>query len=96
MDDQTALPLTYDEALTVETLHYTGNGPCRVDVGPRGGRTEKVVHVRRNGRTQIWKTRPGQFRLPVKYGIRARGQFSITQHEAAAYHPAQRCPAHLY
>lgn len=27
--------------------------------------------VRRNGRTQLWKTRPGDFRIPVKAGLRA-------------------------
>lgn len=29
--------------------------------------------LRRNGRTQTWKTRPGEFRIPVKAGLRATG-----------------------
>lgn len=33
-----------------------------------GGKTP--IHVRRNGRTATWKTRPGHFRIPVKYGLR--------------------------
>lgn len=32
---------------------------------------------RRNGRTQTWKTRPGEFRIPVKIGFRGHG--AITQ-----------------
>ena len=30
---------------------------------------KKHIRVRRNGRTTTWKTRPGQFRIPVKYGF---------------------------
>lgn len=26
--------------------------------------------VRRNGRTQTWKTRPGHYRIPLKMGLR--------------------------
>jgi hypothetical protein len=36
--------------------------------------------VRRNGKTQVWKTRPGEFRLPVKYGL--RDTFQITNKNA--------------
>ncbi len=28
---------------------------------------------RRNGATKLWKTRPGEFRIPVKAGFRATG-----------------------
>jgi hypothetical protein len=31
------------------------------------GRT--AIGVRRNGATKTWKTRPGEFRIPVKYGM---------------------------
>jgi hypothetical protein len=31
---------------------------------------------RRNGRTQLWKTRPDDFRIPVKTGFRACGQIT--------------------
>lgn len=33
----------------------------------RDGRT--AIGVRRNGATKTWKTRPGEFRIPVKYGM---------------------------
>lgn len=29
------------------------------------------LRVRRNGKTQTWKTRPDEFRVPVKYGLYA-------------------------
>ena len=33
---------------------------------------------RRNGKTQTWKTRPSEFRIPIKYGFKEYGQ--VTQH----------------
>ena len=27
------------------------------------------LKVRRNGKTQTWKTRPNEFKVPVKYGL---------------------------
>lgn len=29
--------------------------------------------VRRNGKTKTWKTRPGEFRIPIKVGFRGTG-----------------------
>lgn len=31
---------------------------------------ESCQRWRRNGKTKIWKTRPNDFRMPIKYGIR--------------------------
>ena len=41
-------------------------------------RNGNLWSVRRNGKTQTWKTRPGEFRIPVKYGFRGYG--ALTQH----------------
>jgi hypothetical protein len=30
--------------------------------------------LRRNGKTQFWKTRPNEFSIPVKAGLRATGR----------------------
>lgn len=27
------------------------------------------LRVRRSGKTQLWKTRPNEFKIPVKYGL---------------------------
>lgn len=32
--------------------------------------------LRRNGRTQTWKTRPGHFRIPVKAGLKSYGEIT--------------------
>lgn len=29
--------------------------------------------IRRNGRTQTWKTRPNDFRIPIKFGFKGTG-----------------------
>lgn len=39
------------------------------------------IEVRRNGATKTWKTRPGEFRIPVKYGLYE--YFYITDKDAA-------------
>ena len=31
---------------------------------------------RRNGRTQLWKTRPNEFRIPFKVGLKECGQLT--------------------
>ncbi len=38
------------------------------------------IEVRRNGKTKTWKTRPGEFQIPVKYGMYE--YFYITQRNA--------------
>lgn len=35
---------------------------------------------RRNGKTQTWKTRPDDYRIPVKAGLRAYGNVTPTNH----------------
>ena len=37
----------------------------------------KLWSVRRNGATKLWKTRPDEFRIPIKIGFRDYGQ--VTQ-----------------
>lgn len=52
-------------------------GKLEIDMGR--GRWWKV---RRNGKTQEWKTRPDDYRIPVKAGLRHTGQLtpSTAQH----------------
>jgi hypothetical protein len=50
----------------------------------------KIYEWRRNGATQTWKTRPDDFRLPVKYGIRSYD--AITPGNAHMFHRADACP----
>lgn len=52
--------------------------------------TEDVFHDkdhrrwRRNGATKLWKTRPNDFRVPVKFGLYAYGY--VDQSNASRFH----------
>lgn len=42
--------------------------------------------VRRNGKTQLWKTRPFDFSVPVKAGLRATDRYThldLASHDSA-------------
>ena len=53
--------------------------------------TEKrVERWRTNGAVKLWKTRPSEFRLPVKFGL--RGYSYITDLNADDFHLASECP----
>lgn len=82
--------ITKQQAETADVFHY---GTCRVSEGPRGGLTTEIVRWRRNGATQTWRTRPGEFRVPVKFGMRDYG--SIDQRNAGDFHTEADCPVHL-
>lgn len=70
--------ITRQQALTVNQFHE--------DHEPAG----KICQWRRNGTTQTWKTRPDEFRIPVKYGLRSYDQ--ITQDNASQFHAEADCP----
>ena len=79
--------ITYDQAISASRFHEEG---CAETVGPRGGVTRRVYEWRRNGATKTWKTRPGEFRIPVKYGM--RGYDYIDQYSAGKFHVEDECP----
>lgn len=79
--------LTKEQAMTHDHFH---NGECRRTVGPRGGVFTSIIGVRRNGKTKTWVTRPDEFRVPIKYGL--RDCFYITQNDAVDYHIPAECP----
>ena len=51
---------------------------------------EKIRLWRRNGKTQTWKSRPNDFRVPVKHGLYDYAQ--IREFDAVAYHTEENCP----
>jgi hypothetical protein len=79
--------LTKNDAMTANEFHY---GQCTRTVGPRGGITVHQVVYRRNGATQTWKTRPNEYRIPVKHGMRDYGQ--IRHYHADVVHTSANCP----
>lgn len=44
------------------------------------------MRARRSGATRVWKTRPGEFKIPVKHGLRNSGY--ITNENAAHWYVA--------
>jgi hypothetical protein len=46
----------------------------------------QCMRVRRNGATQTWKTRPDEFRIPVKWGLKV--YYQIFDTEAAEWNVA--------
>lgn len=79
--------LSMVQALDSQEFHLNG---CTRIVGPRGATHENIVKYRRNGRTQTWKTRPDEFRIPVTHGLKGYGQ--ITHRNAAEFHTLRNCP----
>lgn len=76
-----------EQAMMASVFHY---GACTRTVGPRGGITERVEQWRRNGSTQVWKTRPAEFRVPIKYGMRSYAQLTVSN--AHLFHTEDDCP----
>lgn len=74
-------------------FHFTGNHPCSKVEGPRGGITTNITVARASGNVKTWKTRPEEFRLPIKHGMYQSG--SINDGNADAWHLATECPAKL-
>jgi hypothetical protein len=81
------MSINKDQAVSADVFHY---GECARTVGPRGGVTESVEQWRRNGQTKVWKTRPAEFRVPVKFGMRSYTH--IDQGNAHLFHAEADCP----
>ena len=71
-------------------IHYTGRHDCTRTIGPRGGVTENITHVRCSGMLQTWKRDLARFRQPVKYGLYESAE--ITERNAQDWHRAIDCP----
>ncbi len=80
--------ITKKQAIEAAEFHF---GACQRTEGPRGGLKEKTETWRRNGATQLWKTRPEDYRVPVKWGT-LRGYGQIRPADAAGFHTAEDCP----
>jgi hypothetical protein len=80
--------ITKTEALTEREFHEWET--CERTVGPRGGVTAHPMIFRRTGKTQVWKTRPEHFSIPVKHGLYFSAR--ITHENAAFYVVASKCP----
>ena len=68
------MPITYNDAVNAQ---YGDNFHGLNAAGT------KTITVRVSGKCQTWKTRPGEFRLPVKYGLYESGE--ITHNDLARW-----------
>jgi hypothetical protein len=90
--------ITQQQALDFNHFHFTGmNGrgkaECIRTVGPRGGVKTRIIEVRRSGKTKLWKTRPTEFSLPVKFGLYESTY--ITHDNAGDWHTPEDCPINV-
>lgn len=75
------------DIMTDRVFHW---GNCTRVTGPRGGVKTHIVECRRTGVTKTWKTRPGEFRVPIKRGLREYGE--IVPENVAQFHTPEECP----
>jgi len=83
----TSQMISKEQALTGNEFHI--NGECVRTIGKRGGIKEKIKLYRRSGQTKLWKTRPDEFRVPVRSGLYDNGY--ITHENAHLVHLASEC-----
>ncbi len=81
------MAITFEQAMTANRFHEDG---CAETVGPRGGVTTRVYEWRRNGATKTWKTRPGEFRVPIKWGLKMYAYLEPCN--ANQFHVESECP----
>lgn len=79
--------VTKEQATVSNRFHFKG---CTRVIGPKGGVKVSQIVLRRNGKTKTWVTRPGAFRIPVKYGLKFCTY--ITNDNAHEYHTESECP----
>lgn len=68
--------VTKEQALTAKEFHQQEGAKC--------------FNWRRNGQTKVWKTRPDDFRVPVKFGL--YNYDYITPENAHLVHIGEECP----
>ena len=79
--------INMQQAISAHEFHA---GECVKTIGKRGGVTIKQEVWRRNGKTKLWKTRPTEYQVPIKHGLRAYAY--ITPSEADQVHTSEDCP----
>lgn len=79
--------MTRDEALRADVFHF---GNCTRTTGPRGGVRTHTEEYKRAGANKTWKTRPEDFRVPVKHGMRGYGE--VVPANVAQFHTPAQCP----
>jgi len=79
--------INMQQAVNAHEFHA---GECVKTIGKRGGVKITQEVWRRNGKTKLWKTRPTEYQVPIKHGLRAYAY--ITPSEADQVHTSEDCP----
>jgi D-hexose-6-phosphate mutarotase len=77
--------ITRDQAIRGGTFHFTA---AESQVGSHGW--ARVESWRSNGQCKTWKTRPSEFRLPIKHGLYDYSY--LTEVNAEGFHHEDDCP----
>tara|TARA_Y100000310_G_C20578648_1_gene761816 strand:- start:387 stop:608 length:222 start_codon:yes stop_codon:yes gene_type:complete len=64
-------------------------GECEKHIGLRGGVRVISQVWRRNGKTKVWKSRPDNYRVPVKHGLY---NYTYVTHFNLLWHVEEDCP----
>ena len=85
------VPVTRDNAETVQRFHPASACSRPVTLGPRGGLIfpRGVDTYRRNGRTQTWKREPARFSISLKFGLRSAGRLTEWEAERDSWHAGE-------
>ncbi len=75
-----------------EILHY---GTCLKTIGLRGGETFSIEKWRVNGKTKTWKTRPGDFEVPLKHGMSGPHDY-LNNDNAEYFHLEKDCKPNIH
>lgn len=82
--------ITREQALNLHSRAELHCGECKHIISKRGAEQFKSEVWRVNGLTRIWKTKPTEFSVPIKYGF--NGPYSyVHQDNADAFHLASEC-----
>lgn len=79
--------VTKEQARHNTQFHY---GTCTRTVGKRGGIRIHVERWRKTSMMKTWKTRPADWRIAIKYGL--KNHMYMTQSNAQEFHLESKCP----
>jgi len=85
--------ITFDQAIQlkhgqrVHDIHYGG---CTKIIEKRGAVTKHIREWRVNGKVKTWKTKPGKFQIPLKFGLYDYAY--LTDDNAKYFHLPDDCP----
>lgn len=85
--------ITKEQALGLgygDYIHYNG---CKVEIGTRGGKKFKVEKYRVASQIKTWATRPNDWMLTVKWGMKPQTYAvgTVGGYNAQDFHLASEC-----